>query len=251
MSRLFCAAFLTTLLLVLVDHARGDDAATAATIEKAVNALGGDAKLSAIKAVQWRATGKFRFGENENQATIEVTTQGPDRIRRVFEIDRDGQQFRSVIVLDGDRGWRKFRDNVTEMEKDAIGFQKRSLHLAAIADTVIPLKSDKFKVASAPDENVNGKPASVLKITDPDGKDSTLYLDKQTGLPVKQVARVVGFRGDEFTQETTLSEYKDFDGIKKATKFVITRDGNPYQEFTVTDFKVLDKVDPTTFSEPQ
>jgi outer membrane lipoprotein-sorting protein len=251
MSRLFCAAFVVTLLLGLANSARGADAATAATIEKAVNALGGDAKLSAIKAVQWRATGKFRRGENDNQATIEVTTQGPDRVRRVLEIDRDGQQFRSVIVLDGDRGWRKFRDNVTEMERDAVGLQKRALYLAAIADTVIPLKSDKFKVTAASDENVNGKPASVLKITDPDGKDSTLFLDRETGLPVKQVARVAGRGGDEFTQESTFSEYKDFDGIKRATKVVITRDGNPYQEFTVTDFKVLDKVDPLTFTEPQ
>ena len=35
---------------------------------------------------------------------------------------------------------------------------------------------------------------------------------------MKIVAVVAGFKGDEFTQETTLADYKDFDGIKKATK---------------------------------
>jgi hypothetical protein len=252
MSRLFGAAILAALVLGSENNVRGQDAAnTAATIDKAIKALGGAAKLSAIKAVEWKATGKFRFGENESQATVEVTAQGPDRVRRVFEIDRDGQQFRSVIVLNGDRGWRKLRDSVTEMEKNAVTYQKRALYLNMVADTIVPLKSDKFKVAGAPDENVNGKPASVLKVTGPDGSDSTLYLDKQSGLPVKQVARLVGFRGDEFTQESFFSEYKDFDGIKKATKLVLTRDGNPYQEMTVTDFKVLDKVDPKTFAEPE
>ena len=84
-----------------------------------------------------------------------------------------------------------------------------------------------------------------------DGKDFTLYFDKETGLPVKQVAQVRGFMGDEFTQETTFADYKDFGGIKKATKIESKRDGQRFIEQEVTEFKTLDKVDPATFEEPK
>jgi hypothetical protein len=62
--------------------------------------------------------------------------------------------------------------------------------------------------------------------------------------------KVVGFQGDEFTQETSFDGYKDFSGIKKATKSSSKRDGDPYVEAEVTDFKVLEKVSPETFAEP-
>jgi len=82
-------------------------------------------------------------------------------------------------------------------------------------------------------------------------KDFTLYFDKESGVPVKQVAKVVGFQGQEYTAETTFADYKDFDGIKKATKVEIKRDGEKFQVMEVTEFKVLDKVDPETFAEPK
>ena len=87
-------------------------------------------------------------------------------------------------------------------------------------------------------------------MTTPDGKEFTLYFDKESGLPVKLVAKVVGFGGEEFTQETTYKDYKDFDGIKKATKVDSKRDGEDFTKSEVTEFKVLEKVDPKAFSEP-
>ena len=51
--------------------------------------------------------------------------------------------------------------------------------------------------------------------------------------------------------ETTFGDYKDFGGIKKATKIEVKRDGEPFQKMEVTEFKVLDKVDPETFTEPK
>jgi hypothetical protein len=70
-------------------------------------------------------------------------------------------------------------------------------------------------------------------------------------VPVKQVAKVMGFQGQEHTQETTFADYKDFGGIKKAAKVEIKRDGEKFQEMDITEFKVLDKVDPETFAEPK
>ncbi|MGA2699583.1 MAG: hypothetical protein ABSH35_00605 [Isosphaeraceae bacterium] len=39
------------------------------------------------------------------------------------------------------------------------------------------------------------------------------------------------------------AEYKDFGGIRKATKLQLKRDGKKFQDMEVTEFKVLDKLD--------
>ena len=70
-------------------------------------------------------------------------------------------------------------------------------------------------------------------------------------MPVKQVAKVIGFQGQETTQETTYADYKDLGGIKKATKVQMKGDGEKFQDMEVTEFKVLDKVDPDVFTEPK
>ena len=116
---------------------------------------------------------------------------------------------------------------------------------------LVHLKGKGFKIEAAGEEKVGDKPAAVVKVTGPDSKDFKLFFDKESGLPVKLVATVVGFDGNEFTQETTYENYKDFDGIKKATKVDAKRDGEKFVSTELTEFKVLDKVEPDTFSQPK
>ena len=156
-----------------------------------------------------------------------------------------------MIVLDGDQGWRKFGDNSSTIEGDGVANEKRNIYLSVIPITLVSLKTNGFKFEAAGEEKVGDKPAVILKVTGPDGKDFTLSFDKESGLPVKQVAKVVGFQGQEYTLESTFTDYKDFGGIKKATKIQTKRDGEKFQDMEVTEFKVLDKVDPDAFAEPK
>jgi len=125
------------------------------------------------------------------------------------------------------------------------------VYLQVIPTTLVSLKGKGFKVQTAGEEKVGGKPAVGIKVTGPEGKDFTLYFDKESGLPVKQVAKVLDFMGNEFTQETTYGDYKEFQGIKKATKIANKRNGTTFLEAKITEFKVLDKVDAKTFAEPK
>ena len=156
-----------------------------------------------------------------------------------------------MVVLNGDKGWRKFGENDMEMDAEAIANEKRTIYINAIPTNPVQLKGTGFKVEAASEEKVGDKPATVIKVTAPDGKDFKLYFDKESGLPVKLVAKVVGFMGEEFTQETTYSDYKDFDGIKKATKVSSKRDGEKFVDIEITEFKILDKVGPETFAQPK
>jgi hypothetical protein len=107
-----------------------------------------------------------------------------------------------------------------------------------VAVTLLPLKSKDFQVELAGEEKVGGKPAVGVKATGPDGKDFTIYFDKESGLPLKVVSKVAEAMGGEFKQETTFEDYKEMDGIKKATTVKATRDGEKFSEQKITEFKV-------------
>ena len=68
---------------------------------------------------------------------------------------------------------------------------------------------------------------------------------------MKLLANVRGFGGDEFIQESTYSDFKDFDGIKKATKIESKRNGETFLEAELVEFKVLSEVDAGLFEEPK
>src|SRR5262245_26331388 len=252
MRRVVGAVWVTGLLsgLGAPDRAE-DDKDTRAILDKGIKALGGEEKLSKVKAATWKVKGKIIVDGNENPFTLQVTVQGLDRIRSAFEGEFGGTPIKGMTVLAGDKGWRQFADNTMELDRDALANEKRTLYLQVIPAMLVPLKGKGFKVQSAGEEKVGGKPAVGIKVTGPEGKDFTLYFDKESGLPVKQVAKVLDFMGNEFTQETIYADYKEFQGIKKATKVENKRNGTTFLEGKITDFKVLDKVDAKTFAEPK
>jgi hypothetical protein len=245
------AVFVAVLVSSPSSPAWADEKDAKAILDKAITALGGEAKLSQIKAATWKAKGKITFGDNANDFASQVTVQGLDQFRQEFEGDFGGNKFKGVTVLSGDKGWRKFGDMNINLDKDAVANEKRVVYLQVIPITLVPLKEKGFKIDTAGEEKVGGKSAVGITATGPDGKEFKLYFDKDSSLPVKLVAKVVGFMGDEFTQETTFENYKDFGGIKKATKVENKRDGQKFLEQEITEFKALDKVDPKTFTEPQ
>ncbi len=252
MTRFFAVVVATTLVLSARCAVLADGPDAKAVINKAIDALGGEAKLSALesKAIETKSSGKLNFGGNEGDFKTKVITKGFHQFRQEFEGDFGGNQVKGVTVLDGDKGWRKFGDNTGKLEDDQLANQKRAVYLSLVPALILPLKGKDFKVESAKEDKVGDKAAVALKIIGPDKKDFELFFDKESGLPVKMVATVAGFQGEDYTQETTYNKYKDFDGVKRATKVENKRDGQKFIDMEITDVKVLDKTDAKTFGEP-
>jgi hypothetical protein len=247
MTRLLGAALTTAFVFAISGAARADEADPKAIIDKAIKALGGEDKLGKVESFSWKSKGTISFNGNENETDGLFTAKGLTHYRRESKND----QFHVVVVLAGDKGWRKFGDDPMELDENGLANEKRNLYLQVIPITLVAAKGNGFKLAAAGEEKVADKPAAGVKITAPDGKDFTLYFDKESGLPVKMVATVAGFQGQDYTQETLFSDYKDFGGIKKATKVIVKRDGETFITQELTEFKVLDKVEPDTFTEPK
>ena len=256
MTRSLAALFAAALLLPTVSTApaRADDKDkdAAAVLDKAIKALGGEEKLAKAAGYSWKTKSVITINGNDNEMTGQSTVKGFDHFHSEISGNFGGNDFKMVMVLAGDKGWRKFNDQLMPLDGDGLANDKRTAYLQAAAFTILPLKGKEFKVVSAGEEKVGDKPAAVLKVTGPDGKDFKLWFDKETGLLVKELARVAGFMpGEEFDRETTYKDYKEFGGIKRATKYEVKRDGEKFIESDVSDVKVLDKVDADTFAEPK
>jgi hypothetical protein len=251
MKRFLSAALAIAFVSASATLARADDKDPTAILDKAIKALGGEEKLKKVDAISVKSKLTMTFNGNSNDLVSHATVQGLDHYRGELEGEFGGNPFKGVTVINGDKGWRKFGDNNMDLDEDALANEKRRVYLQVIPSLLMPLKGKGFKLEGVAEEKVDDKPAAGVKATGPDGKDFTLYFEKESGLPVRLVAKVVGFQGDEYTQETTYKDYKDFDGIKKATKAESKRDGETFIKSELTEFKVLDKVDPKTFSEPE
>ncbi len=251
MKRFLIAVWAASLFSGLVSPTRADEKDVTAVLDKAITALGGEEKLSKAKIVSWKSKGTFTINGNDNPFSSTATYQGVDHYRGEIEMKFGDNDVKGVSVLAGEKGWRKFGEMDQELEDGELANEKRMIYLQIVPTTIIPLKGKGFKTEALPDEKVADKPAAVIKVTGPDGKDCKLYFDKESGLPVRMVAVVIGFGGEEFTQESNYSNYKDFDGIKKATKVESKRDGEKFVDVEVSEFKVLDKVDGETFSQPK
>jgi hypothetical protein len=227
-----------------------DDGAKA-ILDRAIKALGGEEKLGKVKAVSWKVKGKISFGGAKNNFTGQGAAQGLDQLRTEVQKEVDGNKVVEVVVLNGDKGWCKLGGTVTQLDKDDLAQEKRKAYLLLTPMVLVSLKGKGFRLGAAAAEKVDGKPAVGLKVTGPGGKDFTLFFDRKTGLPVQQEAKVMDFAGNEVTQVVTYSRYKEFDGIKQATKTFTSRVGESDVETELIEFRVLEKVDPKTFAEPK
>jgi hypothetical protein len=252
MKRLLGAVLAVSFVCGSCGLSRADEKDATAILDKAIKAMGGEEKLTKIKAYSVKSKGTLTIMGNDNDFTTSATHEGLDHYKSEFASRFGDNDFKAISVINGDKGWAKFGDMDIEMDEARIKDEKRRIYLAMIPSLILHAKEKGFKVESAAEEKVGDKPAAVVKITGPDGKDFKLYFDKESGLPVKQVATVPDFGGQgEFTQETTYSDYKDFDGIKRATKMTATRDGEKMITSELVEFKILDKVEPDTFTQPK
>jgi hypothetical protein len=242
MRRARLAVIAVAVLAATCGPARAEDPKAKAILDRAIDALGGEEKLAKIKAFSWKS--KVSFGQAQPETDAELIVKGLDHMRRAYGPN--------LLVLAGDKGWRKVRDAPVELSDASIANEKRSLYLQVIPIILLPIKGNDFRYEAVSEEKVDDKPALGLKVSAPDGKDFTLFFDKETGLPVKEVAQLNVPGGRVATAETTFSDYKEFGGIKKATRIEVKSIGfgSGFSQ-VITEFEVLDKVDAGTFAEPK
>jgi hypothetical protein len=245
--------FLTVLaagLLLGADGARADEQADAkALLDKAMKAMGGEAKLAKLSTASVK--GKLTGSPGGQEITIDVdgTWQGMSQYRADADVQEGGQSFKGILVFNGTKGWLKKNCRTEEAPEGITTFVQNIFHAGRIPQLLPALTDKAYKLSHLGEIQIGDKAAVGLAISHKDRKDVSLFFDKATGLPAKSELRVTDPQGKEVTAAFNYSDYKDFDGVKLCSRIKIKID-----EIEVTmelkEIKPLDKVDDSLFDKP-
>ncbi|HEV3444277.1 MAG TPA: hypothetical protein VG099_06515 [Gemmataceae bacterium] len=226
---------------------RADDQAEGKRIiDKAIEAHGGAPKLMKFMAASWKGKGTFRQGADVQEFTGHYAVQFPVKSR----FDITGGNGRFVSVLNGNKGWARFGDDTQELDMAALEEMKENLY-AMWLTTLTPLSDKSFLLTPQGESKSAERPVLGVKIAQKGHRDVLLYFDKDTWLLAKSStkAKNVFLGGLEFEAEDTYSDYKEFDGVKRAMKMKQVR-GKMVVEITFSDYKLCDKLSDELFVKP-
>jgi hypothetical protein len=138
------------------------------------------------------------------------------------------------------------------LDEDAVAEAKEDLHAGRV-ETLVPLLKDKrFELSPLGGAKVGDHETAGVRVAHKGHRDIKLYFDKKTGLLLKneRVIKDQMLGGQERTQETLHSDYRDVSSVKQPMKLVIRRDGEKHLEAEVTNFQTGEKVDDAVFAKP-
>jgi len=248
------ASISTALALLLLGAAVGradEQADCRAVIDKAVQARGGKDKLLKYTAATARTKGMFHGFGQALPIKGEFTSQWPNKTKVSLELEAMGQELKFVAVADGKQGWRRINDDVVEMSEEQLAEQKHSSFHGYVSSLAGLLLDKDITLKPLGESKIDGRTVVGIKASKPGHRDISLYFDKETGLLTRSVTKVKDVDRDvEFEQETTYGNYKEFEGVKHATKQLMKRDGEPFLEMEVVELKPAVKLDDAVFSKP-
>jgi hypothetical protein len=229
--------------------ARAGDEAARALVARAVKAHGGQATLAKYPAVSGKFKGTFHGLGDALAVTGDFAAYGANRTKFAIEGVLDGQKFLLAQVLDGDKGWYKLNDDTEELDEEALAEAKEEAYVDWVA-SLAPLRDKQFRLVMVGDIQIEKRPARGVTVSCKDHRDVNLYFDKESGLLVKTEARVKDDNGQEVTEETMLSEYKEVQGTKQAMRMTLRRDGKLYLESEITEIRLEERLDASVFGRP-
>jgi hypothetical protein len=249
MRTLFRSTLAMTVLTFAALAARAQD--TKAVIEKALKAQGGEDNLKKYPASRVKAKGRMALMGVEIEFTLDSSVQSPDKFRNNINIEVMGQKITIVQGYNGKMGWQSMLDQTMEVQGDQLDELKEEAYSNYLEQLYPLLHDQQFELKAVDGEKVDDKPTDGVKVSSRDHKDITLYFDKESGLLVKSRKKSKDPNGgQEVDAETYYKDYKEISGTKQSMKQLVMHGGKKFLEAELTDMKLQEKIDPSTFDKP-
>jgi len=191
--------------------ARADEPKSAdEVIAKFIEAIGGQAKLEAIKTQ--RATGKMVIGGGMMEAPFTTEHKRPNRFRMNFTF----QGMTGSRAFDGAMGWSVMPfAGKTDPEKMSEEDVKQLEDQLDMDGPLVDYKKKGHQIELIGKDEIEGAPTYKLKVTKKNGTVEYHYLDAEHFIPIK-VKGKVAVQGTEVEFETSLGDYKEVGGVLMA-----------------------------------
>lgn len=231
-------------------HLAAAHADAKAVIDRAIQAHGGAEKIAKLKSARFRLQGVSFEGGREMSMTIEESWQLPSKYRTQSEFEVNGLKVIRILAIEGDKGWTSLNGAVQEMDSSAVAEMKEQVYSESYDKLYTLLNVSNFELTLLGDSNLDGRRVRGVAIAAKGHRAVTLYFDVSTGLLAKRAEKMKGEAGKEVLREVVFVDYRNFDGIKQATKLTAYYVGKKMIKARALEFKPLDRPDPALCSKP-
>lgn len=208
-------------------------------LDKAIEASGGKATISKIKTAVLKAT--MEAPMQGLKGSVVTYVKAPNKIRVETDIEGLGK---TIQGFDGKVAWSS--DPIQGLRK-LEGAEKAAM---ARNSSIVSTDWKQFysKALYIGKEKFGDKDVHVVELTPKEGKPMRQYFDAETFLLLKQTGVQAGAMG-EMPFEAYFSDYKEFEGLKLATKQVV-KVGPIEIQITMKEIKQGVPVDDKLFAMP-
>jgi hypothetical protein len=238
---------------LLLAPALADDAADArAVVEKGIKAMGYTETLDKPQVHTWKSKGKITMMGQTTPYTCDYVFRGPDRFRFVMDAEFGGQKMHLVAAGSGGKAWEQMSGAAAQdVGSDKLKEFNHEIYSFWVC-MLTSLRDPGFQLSSIGEtKGIDGQTHVGVKVKRAGQRDINLFFDKTTGLLMRYLTRVVDETSNkEVNQEVRFTDYKTADGGRQFGKITILRDGKPFIDEELYDYKRGDKLDEALFKKP-
>lgn len=208
-----------------------------AVLDNYVKAIGGKDALAKVKSYEQIGTMSMAM----IPAPLQLNIKMKDNAKLKLAITMSGMELMKQ-VYDGKKGAMFQMGQKHEMSADEI------LEAKLQSDFSAPLNYSKHGITTALKgiASVNKEDAYVIELTKTGGAITTEYYSVVSGLLLKSIS-VTGTGEDASVSETIYKKYSDTNGVKYASEFTTSADGQQ-MDFAISEMKLNPKIEDKEFS---
>ncbi|HYK02795.1 MAG TPA: hypothetical protein VE974_13635 [Thermoanaerobaculia bacterium] len=213
-------------------------------LAKNAEAKGGIEKLRALKSIRYSGTLSLGGGL---EAPLVMIKKRPESMRMDFTF----QGMTGTQAFDGTTAWAVMpfmgKKDPEAMTGDML---KEAKQQADFDGPFIDSEKKGYKVESLGKVDLAGTPAYKLKLRR-EGNDTFVYIDANSFLDIRTEAKRT-VQGQEIESETTIGNYKEFEGLLIPTQIEMKTKGAPAgQTITIDKVEINPAVEDDAFAMPK
>ena len=242
-TRLFAAAF------VLSSVATASAQTADEIVDKTLTAIGGRAALGKLTSRSATGTISIATPNGDIVGTIEVLNERPNKSRTLITLDLSAMGAGTMVLDQRCNGTTGYALDSMRGDHEITGGQLDVMKQNFFPTPFLDYKERGSKLELLGKEKVGERDAYMLNVTPTTGPPSRVYIDAQSFLPVKSVAKVTLPEVGDVEQTTELSDFREVDGVQVPFQ---VKGSSSVQSFTISVSKVEHnaKIDETLFGKP-
>ncbi len=173
--------------------------------KKYVSAIGGDKALNSLKDIKVISTTELQG----MALTVTIAKKSGMKLRQTVEADMGGKKMTfQKKVFDGTKGYQEAQGNRKDLEAEEIAETKQEADMQAeLHDAMYGIKRTLKGM-----ETIEGTDAYIIESIDAANKKTVEYFDQKSGLLVRQTKFEKDPQGNEVSQSTDMSDYREIPG---------------------------------------